>query len=114
MAAFHDLNHTPLYQLSGREVFDSLTTQFNAALGDLAALGVRVRRSLVVGLVFIFVWEQFVARASHSVRRFTITGPLRFTVASSRERMVTMLKMRASDSPRRSRQRASSSLISGA
>ena len=38
MSAFHDLHHTALHQVGRRQVFDALAMQFNAALGDFAAL----------------------------------------------------------------------------
>ena len=37
--AFHDLHHAALDQVGRRQVFDALAAQFDAALGDLAALG---------------------------------------------------------------------------
>ena len=38
MAAFHDLHHATLHQISGRQVFDPFPAQFNRALGYRAAL----------------------------------------------------------------------------
>lgn len=43
--------------------------------------GLFFKRALTVGLVYIFIWEQFVARASHGVRRFTISAYTRSILA---------------------------------
>ncbi len=36
---FHDLYHAPFDQIGGRHIFNALTAQLHAALGDFAALG---------------------------------------------------------------------------
>ena len=38
MPAFHDLHHTALHQVGGRQIFNTLAAQLNGALGDRAAL----------------------------------------------------------------------------
>ena len=45
-----------------------------AYTGAFTALGLRAKRSLIWGLIYIFIWEQFVARAGHSVRRFALSA----------------------------------------
>jgi ABC-2 type transport system permease protein len=45
-----------------------------AYTGAFTALGLRTKRSLAWGLLYIFIWEQFVARAGHSVRRFALSA----------------------------------------
>ena len=45
-----------------------------AYCGVFCALGTRLRRALAVGLIYVFIWEQFVARASRGVRRWTISA----------------------------------------
>lgn len=42
--------------------------------GAFTALGLRARRALVWGLIYIFIWEQFVARAGEGVRRFALSA----------------------------------------
>jgi ABC-2 type transport system permease protein len=45
-----------------------------AYTGAFTALGLRSKRALVWGLLYIFIWEQFVARAGHGVRRFALSA----------------------------------------
>jgi ABC-2 type transport system permease protein len=45
-----------------------------AYTGAFTALGLRTRRALVWGLLYIFIWEQFIARAGHSIRRFALSA----------------------------------------
>jgi hypothetical protein len=39
VAPLHHLHHTAVHQIGGREVFNALTTQLDAALNDLTTLG---------------------------------------------------------------------------
>jgi ABC-2 type transport system permease protein len=45
-----------------------------AYTGAFTALGLRAKRALVWGLLYIFIWEQFIARAGHGVRRFALSA----------------------------------------
>ena len=45
-----------------------------AYTGVFTALGLRTKRALVWGLLYIFIWEQFIARAGHGVRRFALSA----------------------------------------
>lgn len=45
-----------------------------AYTGAFTALGLRTKRALAWGLLYIFIWEQFIARAGHSVRRFALSA----------------------------------------
>lgn len=45
-----------------------------AYTGLFCALGTRLRRALTAGLIYVFIWEQFVARASRGVRRWTVSA----------------------------------------
>jgi ABC-2 type transport system permease protein len=45
-----------------------------AYTGAFTALGLRTKRALVWGLLYIFIWEQFVARAAKGVRRFALSA----------------------------------------
>jgi ABC-2 type transport system permease protein len=45
-----------------------------AYTGVFTALGLRTKRALAWGLLYIFIWEQFIARAGHSIRRFALSA----------------------------------------
>ena len=45
-----------------------------AYTGAFTALGLRAKRALVWGLLYIFIWEQFIARAGHGIRRFALSA----------------------------------------
>jgi ABC-2 type transport system permease protein len=64
-------------QLDGDAVLGSVIATIVGAVaytGAFTALGLRTKRSLAWGLLYIFIWEQFVARAGHSVRRFALSA----------------------------------------
>ena len=52
-----------------------------AYTGAFTALGMRARRALMWGLLYIFIWEQFIARASIGVRRFALSAYTRTTLS---------------------------------
>jgi ABC-2 type transport system permease protein len=45
-----------------------------AYTGAFTALGLRAKRALAWGLLYIFIWEQFIARAGQGVRRFALSA----------------------------------------
>jgi ABC-2 type transport system permease protein len=45
-----------------------------AYTGVFTALGLRAKRALAWGLLYIFIWEQFIARAGKGVRRFALSA----------------------------------------
>jgi ABC-2 type transport system permease protein len=59
----------------------SATLGIAAYTGVFVMLGVRVRRSLVWGLLYIFVWEGFVARAGATASRLAIRAYTRSVLA---------------------------------
>ncbi|HUP72564.1 MAG TPA: hypothetical protein VM282_05910 [Acidimicrobiales bacterium] len=64
-------------ELDGDAVLASVIATIIGALaytGAFTALGLRAKRALVWGLLYIFIWEQFVARAGHGVRRFALSA----------------------------------------
>ena len=64
-------------ELDGDAILASVVATIVGALGytgAFTALGLRTKRALVWGLLYIFIWEQFVARAGHSVRRFALSA----------------------------------------
>jgi ABC-2 type transport system permease protein len=64
-------------ELDGDAVFASVVATIVGALaytGVFTALGLRTKRALAWGLLYIFIWEQFIARAGHSVRRFALSA----------------------------------------
>jgi ABC-2 type transport system permease protein len=64
-------------QLDADAVLGSIVATIVGALAytsAFTALGLRAKRSLIWGLLYIFIWEQFVARAGHSVRRFALSA----------------------------------------
>ena len=64
--------------LTGAPSTVTTTTAGAVALGALAytavfgALGLRVKRALMWGLLYVFIWEGFVARASEAASQFAI------------------------------------------
>jgi ABC-2 type transport system permease protein len=64
-------------QLDGDAVLASVVATIVGALaytGAFTALGLRTKRALAWGLLYIFIWEQFIARAGHGVRRFALSA----------------------------------------
>ena len=64
-------------ELDGDAILASVVATIVGALaytGVFTALGLRTKRALAWGLLYIFIWEQFVARAGHSVRRFALSA----------------------------------------
>lgn len=64
-------------QLDADAILGSIIATVVGALaytGAFTALGLRTKRSLIWGLLYIFIWEQFVARAAHGVRRFALSA----------------------------------------
>jgi ABC-2 type transport system permease protein len=64
-------------ELDGDAVFASVIATVVGALaytGAFTALGLRAKRALAWGLLYIFIWEQFIARAGHGVRRFALSA----------------------------------------
>ena len=64
-------------QLDRDAVLGSIIATIIGALaytGAFTALGLRAKRALAWGLLYVFIWEQFIARAGHSVRRFALSA----------------------------------------
>jgi ABC-2 type transport system permease protein len=64
-------------RLDAHAVFGAALATLSGAVaytGVFTALGLRTRRSLVWGLLYIFIWEQFIARAGRGVRRYTVSA----------------------------------------
>ena len=64
-------------RLDGDAIFASVIATIVGAVaytGAFTALGLRTKRALVWGLLYIFIWEQFIARAGHSIRRFALSA----------------------------------------
>ena len=63
--------------LDGDAILASVIATVIGALaytGAFTALGLRAKRALVWGLLYIFIWEQFIARAGHGIRRFALSA----------------------------------------
>ena len=72
-------------QLDRDAVLGSITATIIGAVaytGVFTALGLRAKRSLAWGLLYIFFWEQFIARAGHSVRRFALSAYTRSVLST--------------------------------
>jgi ABC-2 type transport system permease protein len=61
----------------------SATVGIAAYTGLFVLLGVRVRRSLLWGLLYILIWEGFVARAGHNASRLAICSYTRSILSSA-------------------------------
>lgn len=64
-------------ELDGDAVVAAVIATIVGALaytGVFTALGLRAKRALVWGLLYIFIWEQFIARAGRGVRRFALSA----------------------------------------
>jgi ABC-2 type transport system permease protein len=64
-------------RLDGDAIVASVIATIIGALaytGAFTALGLRAKRALVWGLLYIFIWEQFIARAGHGIRRFALSA----------------------------------------
>jgi ABC-2 type transport system permease protein len=61
----------------------SATVGIAAYTGLFVTLGIRVRRSLLWGLIYIFIWEGFVARAGDTASRLAIRAYTRSILSSA-------------------------------
>ena len=63
-----------------------------AYTGVFTALGLRTKRALAWGLLYIFIWEQFIARAGRNVRRFALSAYTRSVLSK-----ISDVKIREAD-----------------
>jgi ABC-2 type transport system permease protein len=61
----------------------SATVGIAAYTGLFVTLGVRVKRSLLWGLIYIFIWEGFVARAGETASRLAICSYTRSILSNA-------------------------------
>jgi len=64
------------------EQFDEAIDLDDQRAGDLVTLGVRLKRPLLWGLLYILVWEGFIARLGKSASRLAIASYTRSILSS--------------------------------